>query len=66
MFYVHKDGFIYNGDMTEGARAATSEEIALHLGKSQVVTPPVDQGMADIWEAMLAMASEIEALKGGE
>lgn len=30
------------------------------------VTPPVDQGMADIWEAMLAMSTQIEALKGGQ
>lgn len=29
------------------------------------VTPPVDQSMADMWEALLAMSAEIEALKGG-
>lgn len=66
MFYVHKDGYIYNGDMTEGAREATAEEFSLHLGKSQVITPPVDQSMADMWEALLAMSAEIEALKGGQ
>lgn len=26
-FYIHKDGYLYNGDLTEGAREATREEI---------------------------------------
>ncbi len=30
-FYMHKDGFIYSGDMTDGAREATQEEISAHL-----------------------------------
>lgn len=30
-FYIHVDGYIYNGDITEGAREATEEEIQQHL-----------------------------------
>lgn len=26
-FYIHKDGYFYSGDFTEGAREATQEEI---------------------------------------
>jgi hypothetical protein len=33
-FYIHRDGFIYHGDFTEGAREATNEEISAHLGTS--------------------------------
>lgn len=30
-FYIHKDGYFYSGDFTEGAREATQEEINAHL-----------------------------------
>lgn len=30
------------------------------------VTPYVDQNVADLWQAMLAMSAELEALKGGK
>ncbi|MDU4960212.1 MAG: DUF4376 domain-containing protein [Sporomusaceae bacterium] len=33
-FYMHRNGFLYNGDMTAGSREATSEEVASHLGMS--------------------------------
>lgn len=29
------------------------------------VTPAVDQGTADMWEAILALSTQMEALKGG-
>jgi hypothetical protein len=32
----------------------------------EVVTPEVNQDVADLWQAMLAMSSELEALKGGQ
>lgn len=31
----------------------------------QIITPPVDQDVADLWQAMLTMSAELEALKGG-
>ena len=31
----------------------------------QIITPPVDQNIADIWEALLAVSAEVETLKGG-
>lgn len=36
-FWIHKDGYLYSGDSTEGAREATQEEINNHLNpqKSQ-------------------------------
>jgi hypothetical protein len=66
-FWIHKDGFIYSGDMTDGAREATQAEIDTHLNpKSEIVTPPVNQDVADLWQAMLHMSAELEALKGGK
>jgi len=65
MFYIHKDGYLYSGDMTDGAREATPEEIAAHLGQSQIVTPAADQDIADLWQAMLTMSAELDVLKGG-
>lgn len=52
-------------------RCPTLEEIetawaVMQSEANKPVTPPVDQSMADIWEAMLAMSAEIEALKGRE
>lgn len=32
----------------------------------QVITPEVNSDIADLWQAMLAMSAELEALKGGE
>lgn len=32
----------------------------------QIITPAVDQNIADLWQAMLAMSAELEALKGGK
>ena len=33
--------------------------------EQQIVTPPVDHNIADLWQAMLAISAELEALKGG-
>lgn len=33
-YWIHADGWIYQGDQIEGARAATEEELALHLAAS--------------------------------
>lgn len=30
------------------------------------ITPPIDQNVADLWQAMLALSAELEALKGGQ
>ena len=30
-FYIHKDGYLYNGDFIEGAREVTQEEIRREL-----------------------------------
>ncbi|MDT3544882.1 hypothetical protein [Cronobacter sakazakii] len=30
-YWIDSDGFIYIGDQTKGARAATDDEIAAHL-----------------------------------
>lgn len=66
-FYMHKDGYIYSGDMMDGAREATEIEIADHLNpKPQVITPQVNQDIADLYQAMLEMSAEIEILKGGK
>ncbi len=37
MFYIHKDGYLYNGDMTDGAREATQDEIDNHLNPVQSI-----------------------------
>jgi hypothetical protein len=42
-----------------------SEEIQVDTELS-IITPSIDQNIADIWEAMLAMSAELEALKGGK
>ena len=36
-FYIHKDGFLYSGDMTEGAREATTEEIEEYFNPSKTL-----------------------------
>jgi hypothetical protein len=65
-FWIHADGYFYTGDETEGAKEATQEEINEKLNpKSEIVTPPVNQDVADLWQAMLTMSAELEALKGG-
>lgn len=33
--------------------------------KTQIITPEVDEEKADMWEAIFALSSELEALKGG-
>ena len=38
--YIHKDGYMYNGDMIDGAREATQEEIDAHFNP---VLPLVEQ-----------------------
>lgn len=48
----------------------TEEEIKTAWAELQAkanapVTPHVDQNVADLWQAMLAMSAELEALKGG-
>jgi hypothetical protein len=65
-FYMHKDGYFYSGDETEGAREATQEEIDAHLNpKPQVVAPSVNQDIADMYQAMLEMSARLEKLEGG-
>lgn len=34
-FYIHKDGYLYSGDHTDGAREATQEEINNHVNPPQ-------------------------------
>ena len=63
-FYIHQDGFIYSGDMTAGAREATQAEIDVHLAP-QIVTPAVDQNIADMYEVMFDMSARLEKLEGG-
>ena len=63
-FYIHKDGYLYNGDMTDGAREATQAEIDAHLAP-QIVNPVVDQNIADIYEVMFDMSVRLEKLEGG-
>lgn len=36
------------------------------LQAPEVVTPPVDQDTADMWEAILSMSAELEIFKGGQ
>jgi hypothetical protein len=33
--------------------------------ETEIITPPVDQNTADIWQAMLDLSTKIEGLKGG-
>ncbi len=44
-FYIHKDGYLYNGDFIEGAREATQEEINAHLKPSE---PTKDEKIATL------------------
>lgn len=54
-FYIHKDGYFYSGDMTEGAREATQAEIDVHLAP-QIVTQVVDENIVDLYQAMFDIA----------
>ena len=33
--------------------------------KQQIITPSVDPNTADIWQALLSLSAQVEALKGG-
>lgn len=33
--------------------------------ETEIITPPVDQNGADLWEAILDLSAQIEAIKGG-
>lgn len=48
MFYVHKDGYLYTGDMTEGAREATAEEIAAHINPTRTLAEIKDSAWQHI------------------
>ncbi|CUH95864.1 hypothetical protein P22_1950 [Propionispora sp. 2/2-37] len=34
--------------------------------ETQIITPPVDEEKADLWEAILALTEKIETLEGGK
>ena len=34
-------------------------------GGTQIITPPIDQNTADLWQAMLDLSAQVETLKGG-
>ncbi len=34
--------------------------------ETQIITPEVNSDIADLWQAMLDMSAELEALKGGK
>ena len=33
--------------------------------ETQIISPPIDQDTADMWEALFALSAELDALKGG-
>ena len=41
-------------------------KVSEETNKPQIIITPVDEEKADIWEAILALSSELEALKGGK
>lgn len=59
-FYIHKDGFIYTGDFTEGAREATPEEIYRHQNpqKSQ------EEQQKQLTDAVQAHMDSVAKLNG--
>ncbi len=52
-FYIHANGYIYNGDLTPGAREATAEEIQQHLkpSNSMETTRTAKLQQIDTWTA---------------
>lgn len=63
-FYIHKEGYLYSGDFTEGARTATEEEINAHLHVTKSVEP-VDPSLLAIAEALAAQETRLAKLEGG-
>jgi len=50
---------------TEKEIQATWEDIQKEASEPQIITPPVNQDTADMWEALFALSAELDALKGG-
>ena len=41
-------------------------KVSEETNKPQIIIMPVDEEKADMWEAILALSSELEAFKGGK
>lgn len=66
-YWVSPDFGFYQGTETEGARVATQAEIDAKLNpKPDIITPVVDQDIADMYQAMFDMSTRLEKLEGGK
>ncbi|MDD4599610.1 hypothetical protein SDC9_04128 [bioreactor metagenome] len=58
------DGFIEMQSERPGVDYVAKDDGTWGKVEPEVVTPPVDQSTADMWEAILTLSAKLDALEG--